>query len=135
MAESILAYKLRTRFSPDMQFSQNHIAKYGASFKAQKVMWPPLKCQIFSFLSKFVLFTQLFRKQIQFSKILCQFLVYMAKYPRKKIKNIQWVDSEKNYVTDRQTDRQTDRWTDDQNWFYWTSSMMEVWSCFSETWE
>ena len=30
LVESILAYNLRTRFSPDMQFSKNPIAKYGA---------------------------------------------------------------------------------------------------------
>ena len=34
------AHKLRKRFSPGMQFSQNHIANHGASFKAQKVMLP-----------------------------------------------------------------------------------------------
>ena len=36
MAESILAYKLRTIFSPSMQFSQNHIFNYGTSFKTKK---------------------------------------------------------------------------------------------------
>ena len=118
MAENILAYKLRTRFSPDMKFSQNHIANYGSSFKAQKIILPPLKCRIFRFLSKFVLFTQLSRKQIHISKIwLCHFLVYIAKYPyAKKIKNIHLVDPEK--MCHRQTDRQTDRWTKEQNPFY-----------------
>ena len=53
--ESILAYNFRW-FLPDMQFSQN---QYGASFKAQKVMLPSLKCQIFRFWSKFISFTQL----------------------------------------------------------------------------
>ena len=38
-------YNLRHRFFPDIQFSQNHIASYGASFKTQKVMLPSLKCQ------------------------------------------------------------------------------------------
>ena len=33
---------LRTRFFPDMQFSQNHISNYGASFKA-KIMLFSLK--------------------------------------------------------------------------------------------
>ena len=85
MPESILDYKLITRFSPDIQFSQNHIANYVASFKAQKVVPPPIKCQIFCFLRKFFLYNQLSRKQIQFSKIwLCHFIVYMAKYPHGK---------------------------------------------------
>ena len=35
--EHILAYNVRTRFLPDMQFSQNHTANYGASFKAQNL--------------------------------------------------------------------------------------------------
>ena len=43
LAENILAHKLRTRFSPDKQFLQNHIAIYGASLKTQKVMLPPVK--------------------------------------------------------------------------------------------
>ena len=68
-----------------MQFSQNHIANYGASFKAQKVMLPSLKCQIFCFWSKFVSITQLSRQQIQFSTLLlCHFLVHIAKYPHAK---------------------------------------------------
>ena len=82
---SILACSLRSRFFPGMQFLQNHIANYGASFKTQKVMLPSLKCQIFRFCSKFVSFTQLFRQKIQFSKIqFCYYLVYMAKYPHAK---------------------------------------------------
>ena len=48
------AYKLRTRFSADMQFSQNHIADYGASFKTQKVMLPPVK------MPNMLLFVQIF---------------------------------------------------------------------------
>ena len=64
--ESILAYNLRSRFFPDMPFSQDHIANYSASFKAQKVMLFSLKCQEFCFCSKFVLFSQLSREQIQF---------------------------------------------------------------------
>ena len=74
---------------PRYQISQKHIANYGTSFKAQKVMMPPLKCQIFWFWSKFVSFTRLSRQQIQFSKIwLCQFLVYMRNYPHeKKLRN------------------------------------------------
>ena len=69
-----------------MQFSQNHIANYGASFKAQKVILSSLKCQIFYYWSKFVSFTQLSRQQKQFSKLsLRHFLVYMAKYPHAKI--------------------------------------------------
>ena len=93
-----------------MQFLQNHIAIYGASFKAQKVMLPPLICQTFCFWSKFVLFTQLSRQKIQFSKIwLCHFLVNMAKYPDVKKLRISRVDPKKN-VSDRQTDsRQTGR--------------------------
>ena len=54
-------YNLRTRSFPDMQFSQNHIANYGASFKAKKIMLSLLKCQIFRFWSKVVSFTQLSR--------------------------------------------------------------------------
>ena len=92
-----------------MQFSQNHIAHYGASFKAQKVMLPSLKCKIFHFWSKFVSFTQLSRQQIEFSKLsLCRFLVYMAKYPYAKIKKTHQSDSEKNASQkDGQMDRQT----------------------------
>ena len=84
---------------------------------------PPLKCRIFRFLSKFVLLTQLSRKQIHISKIwLCHFLVYIAKYPyAKKIKNIHLVDPEK--MCHRQTDKQTDRWTNEQNSFYRTPSV------------
>ena len=44
-----LVYKLRTRFSPDMQFSQNHIAKNGSSSKAQKVILPPLSVKYSAF--------------------------------------------------------------------------------------
>ena len=62
--ESFLDYKLKTRFFPDMQFSQNDIANYGASIQAKKVMFPLLKWQIFCFWSKFVLFTQLPQQQI-----------------------------------------------------------------------
>ena len=69
LVNSILVYKLRTRFSSDMQFLQNYIAIYGASRKAQKVMPPLLKCQIFCFWSKFALFTHLSRQQKQFLKI------------------------------------------------------------------
>ena len=115
MAENILAYKLRTRFSPDMQLLQNHRAIYGASLKAQKVMLPLLKCQAVCYWSKFVLFTQLSTQLIKFSKIwLCHFLVYMAKYLMQKILSRSW---EKCV-----TDRQTDRWTDKQVWFYRTPS-------------
>ena len=67
--ERILAYNLKTRFFPNKQLSQNDIANYGASAKAQKVMLPLLKWQIFCFWSKFVSFTKLPRQQIQFPKI------------------------------------------------------------------
>ena len=54
-----------------------------------------LKFQIFGFWSKFILFTQLSRQQIQFSKIwLCHILVNKAKNYKKKKKKIHWVDSE-----------------------------------------
>ena len=53
-------------FSPDMQILQNHIAIYGTPFKAQRVMLPPLKCQLF------------------YKIWLCHVLVYMAKYPHAK---------------------------------------------------
>ena len=84
--ESTLAYNLRSKFFPDVKLHvANHIANYGASFKAQKVMLPSLKCQIFRFWSKFVSFTQLFRQQIQFSELsFSHFLVYTAKYPHAK---------------------------------------------------
>ena len=63
-------------------------------------MLPSLKCQIFYFWSKFVSFTELSRKQIQFLKIqLCHFLVYVRKLRKSR------VDPEKN--ASRQTDRQT----------------------------
>ena len=65
-----MVYNLRTGFFPDMQFSQNHIVNYGASFKAQKVMMPSLNWQILPLLvTNCLVFTQLSRKQIQFSKI------------------------------------------------------------------
>ena len=99
---------LRTRFSPDIQSSQNYIAKYGASFKAQKVMLPPLKWQIFHLLSKFVLFTQLSRKQIVTTivttisqNLVLHFLVYMAKYPHAKNKEHPLSRSWEKCVTDR----------------------------------
>ena len=103
-----MVYNLRSRFFPDIQFPQNHIGSYGASFKAQKIMLPSLKCQIFQFLS----FTQLSRQQTQFSKLsLGHFLVYMAKYPHaKNLKNPQ-SRSWGKCITDRQrqTDGQMDR--------------------------
>ena len=60
--DSILAYNLRSRFFPGMQFSQNHLDNSRASFKIQKVMLPSLKCKIFPFSSIFVSFTQLSRQ-------------------------------------------------------------------------
>ena len=112
--ESILAYNFRTRSFSYMQFSHNHIANYGASFKIQKVMLLLLKCQIFYFLSQLVSFTQLCRQQKQFSKIwLSQYLAYMVKYSHPKIKKIHWVDPDKNAS---QIDGQTDRWTDELDW-------------------
>ena len=121
--ERILAYNLRSRFFPNIQFSQNHIANYGASLKAQKLMLPSLKCQLFYFWSKFVSFTQLSKQQIQFSKYsLCHFLVNMAKYPHaKKFKN-----PLSRYWGKCVTDRRTDRWTDEQNSFYRT--LLQRWS-------
>ena len=52
-------------------------------------MLPLLKCQIFHFWSKFILFTQLSRQKTQFSELpLCHFLGYMAKHPHaKNLKN------------------------------------------------
>ena len=44
LVERILAYNLKIRYFPEMQFSQNDIANYGTSIKAQKVMLPLLKC-------------------------------------------------------------------------------------------
>ena len=71
-----------------MQFSQNHIANYEALYKAQKVMLPSLKWQIFHFWSKFFSFAQLSRQHIQFSKLsLCHFLVYMEKSSAKNYEN------------------------------------------------
>ena len=125
--ENILAYNLRSRFFPDILLSQNHKTNYGASFKAQKVMLPSLKCQISHFWSKFVSFTQLSRQQIQYSKLsLCHFLVYMVNYSHaENLKNLlsrPWGKC----VTDR-------RWTDEQDWFYWTpTAKMEAPLCFSE---
>ena len=116
-----MAFNLK-RFFRNMQFLQNHIANYGASFKAQKVMLPSLKCQISHFWSKFVSFTQLSRQQIQYSKLsLCHFLVYMVKYSHaENLKNLlsrPWGKC----LTDR-------RWTDEQDWFYWTSTAMDRWT-------
>ena len=111
MVESTLAYNLKTNFFADLQFSQSHIANYVASFKAQKVMLPSLKCQIICFWSSFVLFTELSRQQIQLSKIwICHLIVYMAKYPHaKKIKKIHWVVKNVSH-TDGQAERMN--WTD-----------------------
>ena len=64
IGEEHFGLKLETRFFPEMQFSQNDIANYGALLKAQKVMLPLLKSKIFCFWSKFVSFTQLSRQQI-----------------------------------------------------------------------
>ena len=133
--ESILVYNLRTRFFPDIQFLQNHIANNEASFKAQKVVLPSLKCQVLCFWSKFVSFTQLSRKQVQFSKIwLFNFLLFMAKYPHPKLEKIHWVYPDKNASqTEGYTDRWTDWWADEQEWFYRTPSVnMEVWLCSSK---
>ena len=42
LADSILSYHLRIRlFFPDMRFSQNHIANYGAPLKAKKKIMLP----------------------------------------------------------------------------------------------
>ena len=74
------ACRLRTRFSPDTQFSQNHVGNYRASIKAQNLMLAPINAE-------FVLFTQLSRQHIQFSNTcLCHFLVYIANYPQAKDK-------------------------------------------------
>ena len=74
-------------------------------------MLPSLKCQVFCFGSKFASFAQLSRQQTQFSKLsLCQFLVYMAKYPHTKSWKKSTVDPDKN-VTDRRRYRQVERWT------------------------
>ena len=102
--ESILAYKLRTRFFPDMLFLQNHIANYGTSFKLQKLMLPSLKCQIFHFWSKFILFILLSRQQIFQNLTLSQFSIYGKKsYPKN------WGNPLS--VTDRRADGQTDGYT------------------------
>ena len=111
-----MVYNLRTRFSLDLHFSQNHIVNYGASFKGKKVTLPSLKCQVFRFWSEFVSFIQLFRQQIQFSKIwLCHFLVYMAKYPHtKKYENPLSRSCEERVIDwrrDRKIDRRTERCT------------------------
>ena len=55
LVEIILDYDLRTSFFLDMQFSQNHIANYGRSFKTQKELLLSLECPIFCFWSKFLI--------------------------------------------------------------------------------
>ena len=96
----------------DIQFLQNYIANYGASFKAQKVMPPSLKCQIFCFWSKFASFTQLSRQQTQFSKLSpCHFLLYLAKYLHAKNLKNSPSRSWGKCIKDRRADRQKDRWT------------------------
>ena len=50
-----------------MQFSQNYVANE-ASFKAQKVMLPLLKCHFFCFWSKFVFFTHHLDNKYNFPK-------------------------------------------------------------------
>ena len=72
-------------------------------------MLSQLKCQIFCFWSKFVLFTQLSRHQLQFFNIwLSLFRIYGKISSCKKLR-MSRVDPAKNVSrTDRQTDRQKD---------------------------
>ena len=65
-------------------------------------MLPSLKCQIFHFLSRFVLFTKYLDNRYNFPKSI---------YPHIKIKKIHQVDPERNAP---EKDGQTDRWTIEQ---------------------
>ena len=115
--QSIFTYKLRTKFFPDTQFSKNQIVNYGPSLKWQKVILPSLKCHVFCFWSKFISFTQLYRKQIYKIQI-CHFSLYMAKYRHaKKIRKRTEIILRKM----SQADGERDRWTDNkQHWFFGT---------------
>ena len=112
-----------------MQFSQNYIAIYGASFKAQKVMLPPLKCQIFCFWSKFVYTKNSLHKKYNFPKSGLVIFKYMWQNSFiQTIKKIHRVDPDKNAS---KIGGQTNRWAGKQGWFYWTpSAKMKVWLCF-----
>ena len=109
--ETILVYNLRTIFFPGIQFHKIIWSIMEHHLKQKKTMLPSLKCQIFCFRSKFVSFTQLFRQQIQFSKIrLCHFLVYgkMASYKELKFTG-KILRKMRHGWTDRQTNGQTNR--------------------------
>ena len=80
-------YNLRTRLSPDMQFSKNHKANYGASFKAKKNDVAFDKMPNILFLSKFDSLTQLSRPQVQYSNMWhCHFFIIYVRCPHAKNK-------------------------------------------------
>ena len=124
------AFNLKTRFFPDMQFSQNDIANYEASVKAQKVILPSLKCQIFCFWStgpNLSLLPNNLDNKFNFpNPTLLLFNIYgKISYCKKSRK-----PTRKNAPL---ADGKADRWTDEEDWFYKTpSTKMEVRSCFSE---
>ena len=108
LMESILIYTLKTRFFQTMQLSQNHIANYGASFKAQKVMLPLLKCQIFRIWSKCLVYRIIYTTNTIFQNLaLSLFSIYGKIYSYKKLEyppSRSWKNA-----SDGQTDRH--RWT------------------------
>ena len=119
---------MRTKFFPDTQFSKNQIVNYGPSLKWQKVILPSLKCHVFCFWSKFISFTQLYRKQIYKIQI-CHFSLYMAKYRHaKKIRKRTEIILRKM----SQADGERDRWTDEQTTLiFWDPICKEeVWQFF-----
>ena len=132
LVESFLANNLRTRFFPDMQFSQNDIANYGASVKAQKVMLLSLNGKCCAFGPNLSCLPNYLDNKFNFLK--SNFVIFS--YIRQnillqKIKKTHCVHPEKNAS---QMDGQTGKLTDEQDWFYRTpSTKMEVWSCFLET--
>ena len=107
-----------------MQFSQNHKASYGASFKAKKDNVALIKMPNIPLLVRICLVYPII--QTTFSKVTFYYVSQNALV--QKIKK-----THKQNVMDGQTDRQTDRWTDEQGWLFKTPSVkMVIWSCFSK---
>ena len=114
---AFFAYNLRTRFFPEMNFSQNYIANYGTSFKTQKVMLPS---SLSAFGSNFSCLPIYLDNKSNFATSgLVTFYNIWQNIVIQKIKKIHWVDPEKNVS---QTDGQTDGWTNEEEWFHRTPS-------------
>ena len=107
-----------------MQFSKNPISKYGASFKAQKVLLNNAKYSAFG--PNLSCLPNCLDNNCNFPK---SGKKYMAKNPHPKNQDYPLGRSWEKCVTDQQRDR----WIDEQDWFYRTPfAKMEVWSCSSK---